>query len=207
MLTSEDRAGIRARVENCRTYNFGMRDADCLAHEDVPALLLALEAADAEVKRLQFATTAVSPSVDDLAQAYDRDAFEIHPAEARSHLAAIQWSARRKMATDAAVRVTPWIGAHVVGQLAHVRTQRDELFELSNKHLARAEAAETKITSVWDVLAKPFFLRTQHNGYTTEDFSRPIVEANKISAALTPQPETTTTTALAEGETMNRGGE
>lgn len=36
-------AEIRARVDDCRTYNFGMRNADKLAKEDVPRLLAAVE--------------------------------------------------------------------------------------------------------------------------------------------------------------------
>jgi len=39
-----------------------------------------------------------------LARAYDPDAFEPHPAEQRRAFAAIQWAARRKLATDAAER-------------------------------------------------------------------------------------------------------
>jgi hypothetical protein len=35
---------IRARVRDCATYNFGMRNADKLAHEDAPRLLAALHA-------------------------------------------------------------------------------------------------------------------------------------------------------------------
>ena len=35
---------IRSRITNCRTYNFGMRDADQLAHVDAPAMLEVLEA-------------------------------------------------------------------------------------------------------------------------------------------------------------------
>lgn len=93
MLTSEDRAGIRARIENCRTYNFGMRDADRLAHEDADTLLAALAAVEAQ-------------------------------------LAAIE-----------------------------------------------------------KVLETPVFLRTRHNGYTVEDYSRPLVEANKIQDAITPRSE------------------
>jgi hypothetical protein len=40
-----------------------------------------------------------------LARAIDREAFNDHPAELRSHAAAIQWAARRKMARDAADKV------------------------------------------------------------------------------------------------------
>ena len=36
---SERLDAIEARAANCRTYNFGMRAADKLAHEDVWALL------------------------------------------------------------------------------------------------------------------------------------------------------------------------
>ena len=35
---------IRARVDDCATYNFGMRNADKLAHEDAPRLLAAIHA-------------------------------------------------------------------------------------------------------------------------------------------------------------------
>lgn len=41
---------------------------------------------------------------DDLARALDPEAFEDHPIEQRSHVAAVQWAARRKLATDAAER-------------------------------------------------------------------------------------------------------
>jgi hypothetical protein len=109
MLTSEDRAGIRARIDNCRTYNFGMRDADRLAHEDAETLLAALGALEAQ-------------------------------------LAAIE-----------------------------------------------------------KLLEKPIFLRTQHRGYAYEDYTRPLVEANKIRHALTPPSETTKNTALAEGKPAERG--
>lgn len=34
---------IKKGVEACRTYNFGMRYADKLAHEDAPKLVAALE--------------------------------------------------------------------------------------------------------------------------------------------------------------------
>lgn len=30
---------IAARIEDCKTYNFGLRNADRLAHEDAPAML------------------------------------------------------------------------------------------------------------------------------------------------------------------------
>jgi len=30
---------IEARIRDCKSYNFGMRNADKLAHEDAPALL------------------------------------------------------------------------------------------------------------------------------------------------------------------------
>lgn len=111
MLTSEDRAGIRARIENCRTYNFGMRDADRLAHEDADTLLAALAAVEAQ-------------------------------------LAAIE-----------------------------------------------------------KVLETPVFLRTRHNGYTVEDYSRPLVEANKIREALTAPNDTTITTALDADKTTKRVSE
>ena len=35
---------IQARVTDCATYNFGMRNADKLAHEDAPSLLAAARA-------------------------------------------------------------------------------------------------------------------------------------------------------------------
>lgn len=41
-----DLDAVRARIANCRSYNFGMRDADHLAHVDAPALLDRLERAE-----------------------------------------------------------------------------------------------------------------------------------------------------------------
>jgi len=43
-MNTIDRDAIRKRIANCRTYNFGMRDADALAHEDAPAMLALLDA-------------------------------------------------------------------------------------------------------------------------------------------------------------------
>jgi len=38
-----DNTGIKARIQNCQTYNFGMRAANKLAHEDAPALIRRIE--------------------------------------------------------------------------------------------------------------------------------------------------------------------
>lgn len=35
---------IKARADDCRSYNFGMRNADRLAHEDAPNMAAALTA-------------------------------------------------------------------------------------------------------------------------------------------------------------------
>ena len=43
-----DLQAIQARVEDCASYNFGMRNADQLAHVDAPDLLVALGQAEAE---------------------------------------------------------------------------------------------------------------------------------------------------------------
>jgi len=43
-----DLQAIQARIEDCASYNFGMRDADQLAHVDAPDLLVALGQAEAE---------------------------------------------------------------------------------------------------------------------------------------------------------------
>ena len=43
-----DLQAIQARIENCASYNFGMRNADQLAHVDAPDLLIALRKAEAE---------------------------------------------------------------------------------------------------------------------------------------------------------------
>lgn len=43
--------------------------------------------------------------VEEMARAADPEAFEDHPIESRSHVAAIQWAARRKIATDHAQRI------------------------------------------------------------------------------------------------------
>lgn len=47
-----------------------------------------------------------------LARAYDPEAFEDHPIEQRSHVAAIQWAARRHLAIEAADRLMPWLAEH-----------------------------------------------------------------------------------------------
>jgi hypothetical protein len=49
-----------------------------------------------------------------LARAYDPEAFEDHPIEARSHVAAIQWAGRRHLANEAADRLlaSGWLTEH-----------------------------------------------------------------------------------------------
>lgn len=47
MTAPDPRLGeIEARYRDCLSYNFGMRNADKLAHEDVPYLLAELRARD-----------------------------------------------------------------------------------------------------------------------------------------------------------------
>lgn len=46
------------------------------------------------------ADIAVVLDVEEMARAADPKAFDDHPIERRSHAAAIQWAARRKIATD-----------------------------------------------------------------------------------------------------------
>jgi hypothetical protein len=44
-------ADIEARRADCQTYNFGMRNADKLAHEDVPYLLVMVREQQAALER------------------------------------------------------------------------------------------------------------------------------------------------------------
>lgn len=44
---------IKARIAGCRTYNFGMRYADQLAHEDAPKMTAALDAVEATAAGLE----------------------------------------------------------------------------------------------------------------------------------------------------------
>jgi hypothetical protein len=46
-------AQIQARADDCQTYNFGMCNADILAHEDVPALLAMVRERDAALGRVR----------------------------------------------------------------------------------------------------------------------------------------------------------
>ena len=43
-----DLQAIEARIDDCASYNFGLRNADQLAHVDAPDLLIALRKAEAE---------------------------------------------------------------------------------------------------------------------------------------------------------------
>lgn len=45
-------AGIKTRALDCSTYKFGMRNADKLAHDDVPRLVAAIEAVEDLAKYL-----------------------------------------------------------------------------------------------------------------------------------------------------------
>jgi hypothetical protein len=46
-------AAIEARRADCQTYNFGMRNANKLAHEDVPALLAMVREQRAVIERVE----------------------------------------------------------------------------------------------------------------------------------------------------------
>jgi hypothetical protein len=46
-------AEIEARRADCQTYNFGMRNADKLAHEDVPYLLAMVREQRAAIERVE----------------------------------------------------------------------------------------------------------------------------------------------------------
>jgi len=50
--TVDHLAAIDARRADCQTYNFGMRNADKLAHEDVPALLALVREQQAKLDRV-----------------------------------------------------------------------------------------------------------------------------------------------------------
>ena len=46
-----DLDAIEARIHDCQSYNFGMRNANKLAHEDVPALLALVREQQAKLDR------------------------------------------------------------------------------------------------------------------------------------------------------------
>jgi hypothetical protein len=48
-MTNLNLTEIESRIRDCRTYNFGMRAADQLAHEDAPALLDQVKSLTAEL--------------------------------------------------------------------------------------------------------------------------------------------------------------
>lgn len=52
-MTNELIADARILIDDCRTYNFGLRNADRLAHEIAPRLADALEAAEAWITELE----------------------------------------------------------------------------------------------------------------------------------------------------------
>ena len=60
--TPLDLDAIAAAIAECRTYNFGMYQADRLAHEHAPALVEEVERLRAEVDRL---TTRPAPAWDE----------------------------------------------------------------------------------------------------------------------------------------------
>ena len=44
---------IAARQRNCRNYNFGLRDANSLAHNDIPYLLALVREQQAQIERVE----------------------------------------------------------------------------------------------------------------------------------------------------------
>ena len=60
-----DLQAIQARIEDCASYNFGMRDADQLAHVDAPDLLVALGQAEAERDGLLAMVAKVTVELED----------------------------------------------------------------------------------------------------------------------------------------------
>jgi hypothetical protein len=52
VTTTDQLAEIEARIRDCRSYKFGMRNADKLAHEDAPALLAVVREQRAVIERV-----------------------------------------------------------------------------------------------------------------------------------------------------------
>lgn len=78
-----------------------------------------------------------------VARAYDPDAFEDHPVEARRDFARIQWSIRRKLAVDAADRLMPLLASRKVEVTDEQDTER---------------TARLRAYATWDSIARhPFF--------------------------------------------------
>ena len=59
---------VEGRIRDCVSYNFGMRSADMLAHEDAPAMLARLR----EVEALNHAARALHHPVEALNTRYGR---------------------------------------------------------------------------------------------------------------------------------------
>ena len=57
-----DLQAIQARIEDYASYNFGLRDADQLAHVDAPDLLVALRKAEAAIEAALTAYSAPDDS-------------------------------------------------------------------------------------------------------------------------------------------------
>ena len=60
-----DPLAIEARIEDCASDNFGMRNADQLAHVDAPDLLIALRKAEAERDGLLAMVAKVTVELED----------------------------------------------------------------------------------------------------------------------------------------------
>ena len=97
MLDDAELDAIRTRIANCRTYNFGMRDANLLAHEDAAALLrdlrvarqqLALPVQDADLREKVRAILDRGPHVEDWPED-ERTLYRTHRGDFTSRAAAL----------------------------------------------------------------------------------------------------------------------
>ena len=77
-------------------------DHACAVHRGAPVVA---ERIAREIEEPMSTTPEDSDVIERAARAYDPEAFEDHPIEQRRFLAAIQWGARRRLATEAARRL------------------------------------------------------------------------------------------------------
>ena len=80
-----DLSAIEARRADCQTYNFGMRNADKLAHEDVPALLALVREQQAKLDRVE----ALADEADAIAKRR-RDLWHVAPSDIRAAITATE---------------------------------------------------------------------------------------------------------------------
>lgn len=173
-LSEHDLDAIEARIRDCKTYNFGLWNADKLAHEDAPAMLT-------ELRHLRVIASgnqgAIVNSIIERTRTETADEMLPGPSDAaKTHLG--EWRERRNTHADderEARRI-----AELDARQAAYRKEREDWYV---DHEAEPEIASNAFFRGWDAAVGAGFRRSEVREPSAEDIRRATLAAVKDRCA------------------------